>query len=473
MKRDFNMEKVIDQMRELRTKRNIQILSEELEDVNLDVDYQKELPNNSVKNVKYLGQIKWNSQEEGKDAEEYKDIYLVLEEKDGHVVQKYYTEDLDLLAVKDEIYGLILEEKDLDKAWLIKEIKELDENGILDLNQLEEERKEEIAKSLGVKVEDLSQIDEIDLDQEIEEDKEQGKDEEEENLRLDENEAKGLNIKEETSLGQDIKGTTLGNKLRLKEHGITDGVKLARATASSVNRNLDKPISNVDAFVVIRANGKAQVLGEDILKPDSRSGTNPTNDDLTINNDGTIAREVNTSSYEIVGSGGKEFLKIGNDESSGKEIKYSMWSNERGEYVSAELKTQRTMPQDSDVRQFMKDRGAGEKEATNIIDRDSEHGECKEKKVEDIDNDKNNDSHEHKEMQSNRNEIEPDDYIPNTTTTWRQFANACGYRGEGSIERAIQKFNEAKSENSDKTNEEVIKKTVEDIEEEFDSTIRR
>ena len=42
-----------------------------------------------------------------------------------------------------------------------------------------------------------------------------------------------------------------------------------------------------------------------------------------------------------------------------------------------------------------------------------------------------------------------------------------------SIVKGIGNLNGSTCKNSDKTNEEVIKKTVEDIEEEFDSTIRR
>ncbi len=37
--------------------------------------------------------------------------------------------------------------------------------------------------------------------------------------------------------------------------------------------------------------------------------------------------------------------------------------------------------------------------------------------------------------------------------TWRQFANKCGYRGEGSIEKAIEVVNSMEEVNEEKINE--------------------
>ena len=53
--------------------------------------------------------------------------------------------------------------------------------------------------------------------------------------------------------------------------------------------------------------------------------------------------------------------------------------------------------------------------------------------------------------------------VINTNMTWRQFANKCGYRGEGDIEKAVEVVNSLGSVN-DKTLEEYI----DDQEEEFD-----
>ncbi len=63
-----------------------------------------------------------------------------------------------------------------------------------------------------------------------------------------------------------------------------------------------------DAFVAINSDGTATVLGEDILEPDTRTGTTPMATSMTINNDGIVNQESVTSSYRIVNGNGNEYL---------------------------------------------------------------------------------------------------------------------------------------------------------------------
>ena len=55
-----------------------------------------------------------------------------------------------------------------------------------------------------------------------------------------------------------------------------------------------------------------------------------------------------------------------------------------------------------------------------------------------------------------------DEYIPDTDVKWIDFANQCGYRGQGAITHAKEVFEEGKRKNPDKTNKEL----AEDIPEE-------
>lgn len=73
-------------MRSLRDKRDLEILNQDLEEVNLDSDYQKELPENKVLNIKYLGKIEINN--------ELKDIYLVLEQNRKMMEAKLKQKDI-------------------------------------------------------------------------------------------------------------------------------------------------------------------------------------------------------------------------------------------------------------------------------------------------------------------------------------------------------------------------------------------
>ncbi len=482
-----NMEKVLETMRKIKTQETIKIIQSQIGDINIKEDYNKIAQNNKVNNVKYLGSIKINNEE--------KDIYILTEQreitKEGKTqtieIEKYVTEDLEQIAGnnKSDQYNkpLVTEKYKDQKEQIENQLQELNiEEPILDLNEMENERIEQISKSLGIKPEEIESIDEIDLEQLIEEqekeieqeDKEQEEpkkeEKEEEQETLTEKQLDGLQIKEETKLNQQIKGQTLEQKLGLKEHGITDGVKLARVSTASLNPHLEKANTQVDAFVVIRKDNTAVVLGEDILEPDNRLGTNPTGTDLTINNDGTVKQETMSTSYRIVNGNGKDYLKTSYDEISGKEIKYSMYSPQKNDYVDVELETSRTKRQNTNVHEFMKDKGAGTDEAKKIIERDEEHGQCEEKDVTVIDNDKNNDSHTHEIK-----EIEEDEYIPDTNIKWRDFANSCGYRGTDWKEKTLEKWNteRTKSGNEEKSNEELAKDIQEEIEDQYTPGMER
>ena len=121
-------------------------------------------------------------------------------------------------------------------------------------------------------------------------------------------------------------------------------------------------------MAVVRKDGSAVILGENVLRVNDREGTNPTQENLTLdNNDASIDKEVNTTSYEIVQGNGREFISIGYDENSGKEIKYSMYSHQEAKYVDVELETNRTLYQDPKVREFLRDRNEGIHEADEIL----------------------------------------------------------------------------------------------------------
>ena len=74
MDRDFDMEKVIDKMRELKDKRDLELLKSQLDDINIDTDYNKKLYENKVVDVKYLGSIDWKEEIEGNIIESKKEF---------------------------------------------------------------------------------------------------------------------------------------------------------------------------------------------------------------------------------------------------------------------------------------------------------------------------------------------------------------------------------------------------------------
>lgn len=451
---------ILERMIQIREKREQEIHNENNKEENI---------NNVINDVKYLGKIRYLEEINGQKIETEKDIFVVIEDDDGKISYIYYDENLENVAFENDMFDEILPGKDFmdkDESFL-KEISEMDKDG-KSLSEIQEqvEKIEKVAKALGIDPEQIENIDELDLDQLLEE-KEREEDSEVDELTKEE--VLKLDIKETTNLSENIKGTTLGNKLGVSNMELpdgtklTDGEKLARVSTSSLDKYTQTNTSMQDSFVIIRSNGEAVPVGEDILKPDSRSGVNSTREDLTINNDGSVRREVNTSSYVIVNGNGREFIKVGNDEQFGKEIKYSQWSDEKGEYVDTELKTSRDIMINDDTRQYLKDRNEGVREATDTIERAEHHEEQGEKETDVtlVDNNPDNDSHYH---------VDENDYIPNTNTTWREFANICGYRGADSIERAQEKFEKAVSENSELNNKEIIEEVEEEMNEDYRNT---
>ena len=382
---------------------------------------QKETPDKSsyVKDIIFVGDVKWNDKVNGNELSEK--LYIVrinkvTRDENGELqvdtINNYYLGDKCIggyIDDKDPQFYKVFEYSEPDKVAQIKNLLENTPDRQLEeqsMSKLLEERKQEIAKVLGINPDEIENIDEIDLDTKIpnldkEDRSEKGEElenkdrDEDDSQRISESQTEKLKVKEETKLGQFIQGESLGQKLGLEEIGITDGVKLARVSTSSLasQKDIDIDKNAIDTFVVIRANGEAVVLGEDILRLNTREGTNPTQRNLTVDNDeGKVDKEVNTTSYEIVNGNGREFLNVGYDEFTGREIKYSTYSDQYGQYVDFELETQKTWMQDSDVREFMNDR-PDRYQADHMLEKNAEHGKCEEKDITVIDNDKDNDDH--------------------------------------------------------------------------------
>lgn len=431
-------EKMIDQMRKLKEIREKQIGK-----------------NGQVKSISYLGKISWKEEKNQEKIMTQKDIFLLLEEnldeyKQIIPVEKYYTEDFECLAgnnKKDAYPDPFLEKDFLEYPEILEELKKQKPEKQRTLEKIERQRVQKMADSLKIEQEKIEKVEELDLKKQILLEKE-GK-----NKKL-----RGLNIKEETSLQQNMKGKTLENLLGLEKIGITNGVKLARVTTTSLNSNLEQKVTSQDAFVVICANGEMIPLGEEILRPDHQLGNNPRGESLNANIDGKVNQERITSSFLIVNGNGREYLQTSYDEQSGKEIKYAMRSNEKGEDVTIELPTQRTYYQNSEMIQFKKDRGVGTKEAKEMIERDQQHGVCSDKDITVIDADKNNDSHSH----ITENYIE---YSNGKRVTYAELATRWGFFKNGRPDAAYAKEKVEQKKRNKK--EDAIEKIVDELDEDF------
>ncbi len=435
---------------------------EEILQVMRKIEENEQNQNHKIQAIRYLGEIAID----GKAQDIYFVRQIIQRQSNGELyeveVDSYMTEELEKIAGNNRSdqyqYPMVMEKYTNQKESMEKQLKALGEEGLLDLETVERNRVKTIAKTMGVKEEEIKEIEEMDVKQEVKKEKKQ-------ETKKD---VKGLNIKEETKLSQRIKGETLENKLGLKQHGIEDGVTLARVTSSSLNPYLDKAITQVDAFVVVRKNGEVVLLGEDILQPDNRLGTNPTQEAVTINvENGEVKEEPITSSWRIVNGNGRDYLSVGYDEAYGahREIRYREYSPQDNQYLDIELETHTTRRQDEDVRRYeIEEARAGERAAQETRQKYEEHNKLyaeAEVAVEDTDHNQNNNTHTH--------EFNEQEYIPYTDVTWQEFANQCGYRGEGWLEKVYEIWMEerSKAENAGKDNQELIEKIQEEINEQY------
>ena len=139
------------------------------------------------------------------------------------------------------------------------------------------------------------------------------------------------------------------------------------------------------------------------------------------------------------------------------QAEYTLRSNTTGEDVATELETQRTYDDDSYVRGFLNDRNEGIYEPDKIMERDKEHGECDEKDVTVIDNDKDNDSHEHFEVNEEYIRVKAKDIIDGNEDIKEVFT-------EREVENLLKRRIEEQKEQ--KTVEEIIENTKQELEQE-------
>lgn len=405
-----------------------------------------------VQNVNYLGIIKLTRRDGG--APDQFELYTV----------EVYDYDHDTIETKIYLDGQEVDMGELMRTYEdinpIRDIiskakenqeKELDEDKQYNLNEMEDERVRGLVGVVGKEKEKIKEVEELDLEQELKE----GKEKKEETITK--NDANLLTKKEETNLDQQIKGITLRNALGLSG----EYEKIAIVSSSQVNRyaNPEKSHHNIDSFVAIKANGEAIVLGEDVIKQDRQEGINSTATDLTANVNGEVDYEQNRSSYQIVNSPNL-YLKVGYDENLGREIKIEDRSIEKGDKgIVYELETSNTWRADDDVRRMQRDEN-GIYGPDDAMGKQKEHEDigCENDRVENIDDYTGNDTHHH---------LDGNDLIPGTDTTWKEFANMCGYRGGDGIEKAQQEFINYKKDYPDTDNREIIGEIQEEIKNEM------
>ena len=351
-----DIDDIINKMKELRQKRDIEILNSDLENVNLDSDFQKDLKNNKVLNVKYLGEI------------ENKSIFLLIEQeqdKNGNliIVEKYYNEDLEFLGGNNKSDGfdfIILNKEHINNNDILESLNKLDKQGKLDLEDLEKRELEEIAKALGIDEKDIKAMSEMDLVKQIEEKqednnldkKDKNKDQEEQELKKEETN-KIISQKQEIKINTKVDDKkTIGQVLGLSSGEYT---KIAIVYSERLHEIKDGNINNTRySFVAIRKDGTAKTI-DDKIQIDANSGNNSYKDSIKIDADKTARKDDKTRSrYKI--NGKDEYLSVENGQYG--EIKAYYGKNktrDRNENVETQLETNNIRPTEIELRRLQAD----------------------------------------------------------------------------------------------------------------------
>lgn len=385
MDRDFDQEKILDKMRALRDARETEIADEQFQK-------KRKNPEEKVLNVKYLGQM-----------DTIGDVYLVIEQlqdKEGNVfqVERYETEDGEVIGGnnKSDAYDFILlSEKYKEKDQLLEQLQSLNKEGLLDLNEMEQDRLDAVAKALGITTKDLKKVAEIDADKEIEikEEREAGEEEEREENLLSEDELESIPSKTEIDVNQKVTDSeTMASLLNVQGKGYQKFQVIE-------SDNLEEANSTRFSFVGIKQiekkdpkTGKIrkQTVAEKIDTLEQRYGQSPNKGVDSLNRDGSQLEEKKMQSiYQIKGDNENQVgIHIG---SAGTiEVSYIRTPRQdNGEAISIPIETHSVRPTTREVREFMnKNRNPDVGEEAERSERHREAG-CDDMNKRNIDDDHN------------------------------------------------------------------------------------
>lgn len=415
-----------------------------------------------VQDVLYIGKIELENQE--------LDMFIV-EEVDGENSKfKVVDENGNKIAtITDKGVIFTREELSVDK---MEELQKVFLQAIpqKDLNKMESKELYEIAKELGQDKENIKKLSLLDLDKKIDdkEESKQKKENKDEEKEIDEQEVKKIRILQETRVNAKVDETnTLGKRINMEKYNQVPNskfVKLAVVYAESI-KDIDK--KNIDStrysFVGIRADGSAQRL-DDIFELDNTYGNTASKETLKFDADGTARKDNKINSrYKIKGT--DDTMAVENGEYGQLKVYYGGKEKSSNDITETQLETNNVRPTSREIRETQSKKH-GDRHRDEENEEANKHFDAGEEKIslKDADGNQETKTHTHEDEYTEENPSLENDYVPETTITWREFANECGYRGEGSIEHAQDVFKKELNDpkNVDKTYEEIVENIIED-----------
>lgn len=360
-------------------------------------------------------------------------------------------------TIKDQINAMSKEEIEFEADLNVELEKIAEEMGINKVKrttvlELIEEKENEDENEL------LEELDEKELN---EDEKELDEEEEEE---IEKTNVKDVNVKQEISLSerandmQDLR-KWLGSKVppEFTKVVVIEGSDMSKMT--NENGENYRNTSTRYALAVVDKNGNVEPLQKFIpqLRQRSSSGNNPTELSYQVDKNGKVEKDAVLSEYEI----GNKILQIDNKEMGRVELNVGQKEHDGNGTVSVQMRDSNTMyPTSRETRSVI---GEYESNGQYTVDEGlkeaKQHENCDELTQEDIDGDPETQSHNHIDEETNFDEL---------ATKWGLYKDG---RPDG--DRAKEILVEEMEKNPDKTQEEVVEETTEQMEEDFRSPEQR
>ena len=426
---------------------------------------------NEIKDIKLVGQVTWRDKVNGKDISD--NVFIVEKEiieidesgKKRITKQKnfYIGNNCIAASLGDDVlvYKKTFAISEPDKIKAIKDLLENTSQEDMEKYSMNKLKTKEIAEvlttHLGSEIfeEEVQQLFKNMDEQEIEE---KGKDKEEGILSKKQTDIIKVNGIQKVDLNKKVDGIeTLAKRLDL------DGYENIYVVYSEKVDDItpgEKRNNTTYSLVGVKNDGTAKVLNDEFYM-DNTVGSGTLKQQTKIRANSTATRDNKDLSVYTRKTNG---ISIGceNDMGNVNLFLYKRTVKEN-ENVGIQIETSKTPVIPMEIREIMNKNK--QDEVYNEIKKHTDIG-CNPKDVKDFDGDENTATH----IVNEYNEIDESDYIPNTNMTWREFANKCGYRGEGieDIKKAIKVV-----EKMEIVNEESLDNYIEEEEENFNENHRK
>ena len=289
---------------------------------------------------------------------------------------------------------------------------------------------------------------------------------EEESQEIEKTTVKDVNVKQEISLSerandvQDLR-RWLGSQVppEFTKVVVIEGSDMSKMTKE--NGENYKNVSTRYALAVVDKNGNVEPLQKFIpqLRQRSSSGNNPTELSYQVDESGKVEKDAVLSEYEI----GNKILQIDNKEMGRVELNVGQKEHDGNGTVSVQIRDSNTTYATS--RETRSVIGEYESNGQYTVDENLKEAKqhedegCDELTQEDIDGDPTTQSHSHIDENTDFDEL---------ATKWGLYKD-----GKPDGDKAKEILEKEMEENPDKTQEEVIEETTEQMEEDFRSPEQR